>query len=105
MYQVRVYGKNRDIPWTHNKRQSHIHLIAGSPKLIEDEDLVDHLRKFNLPEKGRGIEITEIDAKTKSVRSMSLLELRELADSMDVEYADSDSRMDIMKKIRGEKNG
>lgn len=105
MYEVRVYRKNRDIPWVHDKRQTHIHLVAGSPLQTDNKEMVDHIRKFDNPTAGRPISIKQIDLKPKSVRSMSLIELRELADSMDVEYAGSDSRMDIMKKIRGEKNG
>lgn len=104
MYEIRVYDRNRDIPWVKDEQQTHIHLIAGMPIQTENEQMVEHLRKFNNPAEHRGISIKEI-SKSRSVRSMTLDELRSLADSMDVEYADSDSRMVIMKKIRGEKNG
>lgn len=104
MYEVRVYGRNRDIPWVKDKQQTHIHLIAGSPVQTDDEEMVDHLRKFHLPEEGRGIEIINIKKK-KSVRSMSLQELRAEYEAIGGHYVESDSRMDIMKKLRGVNNG
>lgn len=104
MYEVRVYNRNRDIPCVINEQQTHIHLVAGSPKLIDDEELIDHLRKFHNPSEGRGIEIVEVDLKEKqkSVRSMSLDELRTFAISKGVDFDDSDSRMEIMKRLRGD---
>jgi hypothetical protein len=101
MFEIRVYGKNRDIPWP--EKMTHIHLTAGSPVQTDDTEMVEHIRKFHNPAEGRGIEIVEIELKSKSVRAMTLSELRDLAGSMDVDYDDSDSRMSIMKKIRGEK--
>lgn len=100
MYEIRVHGRNRDIPWTNGNEQTHIHLIAGAPRRIDDEEMVEHLRKFHQPQEGRGIEIVEVDLKPKSVRSMKAEELRAFADSKGVEYSESDSRMAIMKKLR-----
>ena len=97
---VTVYGKNRDIPWVQDEQVTHIRLIAGNPHEIEDGDLIEHLRKFDRPQEGRGIQIVEKPAKSKNPSRMKLEELRELADS-----SDDDSRSDIMKKIRGEDNG
>ena len=98
MYEVRVYRSNRDIPW----KGSHIHLIVGVPLQTDNKEMVDHFRKYHQPKLGRGIAIKEIESKLKSVRSMSLDELREFAISKGVEFDDSDSRMEIMKKIRGD---
>lgn len=98
MFEVRVYDKSRDIPW----KGTYIRLVAGMPMQTDDEEMVEHIRKFHNPEQHRAISIKEI-VKPKNPSRMTLAELRELADSMDVEYADSDSRSDIMKKIRGEK--
>ena len=78
MFEICVYGKNRDIPWPQKK--THIYLIAGSPKRTENEEMVEHLRKFHLPEENRAISIKEVDVKPKSVRGMTLLELRDLAE-------------------------
>jgi hypothetical protein len=100
MYEIRVYGKNRDIPWFKDNEQTHIHLIAGAPRRTDDEDMVEHLRKFHQPQEGRGIEITEVGVQPKSVRSMNAEELRMFADSKGVEYSETDSRMDIMKKLK-----
>lgn len=100
MYEISVHGRNRDIPWHHDGQQTHIHLIAGIPRQTDDEEMVDHIRKFHAPEEGRGIGIKEIDVKSKSVRGMTLPELQELADSKDVAYSESDSRMDIMNKLK-----
>ncbi len=96
---IRVYDKARDIPW----KGDHIHLVPGHAKRIEDEELVDHIRKFHNPAEHRAISIKEI-LEPKSVRSMTLTELREHADSIGVEYIDLDSRNDIMKRIKVTKN-
>lgn len=98
MYKIRVYRKNRKIPWPEKK--THILLIAGRAIQTDDEEMVDHIRKFHVPEEGRGISIEEIEVKSKSVRGMTLPELQELADSKDVVYSESDSRMDIMKSLK-----
>ena len=98
-YEIRVYDKARDIPW----KGDHIHLVPGHPKLIDNEEMVDHIRKFHNPEEHRAISIKEI-VEQKSVRSMKLPELREYADSIGAEYQDSDSRSDIMKRIKVKKN-
>ncbi len=98
-YAIRVYDKARDIPW----KGDHIHLVPGHAKRIEDEELVEHIRKFHNPEQHRAISIREI-IEQKSVRSMNLAELRDHADSIGVEYIDSDSRNSIMKRIKVKKN-
>lgn len=98
MYEVRVYDKARDIRW----KDTHIHLVPGHPKRIDDEEMVNHIRKFHNPEEHRAISIKEIP-ELKSVRSMNLSELRERADSMGVDYIDSDSRSEIMRKIKVKK--
>ena len=97
MFEVRVYDRSRDIPW----KGTHIHLVPGSAKQIDDEEMVDHIRKFHNPAEHRAISIKEI-VKPKNPSRMPLAELRDLADSTDVEYSDDDSRSDIMKKLRGE---
>lgn len=99
MYEVCVRGKNRHIPWN----GTHIHLYAGSPIRTDDKELIDHLRKYHNPAEGRGIAIKEVESEKKSVRSMSLDELREFAILKSVDFDDSDSRMEIMKKLRGDK--
>lgn len=98
-HEIRVYHRNRDIPW----KDTHIRLVPGQPVTIDDEEMVDHIRKFHNPVEHRAISIREI-LEPKSVRSMNLVELREHADSIDVEYADSDSRNDIMKRMKVKKN-
>jgi len=103
MFEISVFGKNREIPWP--EKMTHILLRAGSPVQTDDEEMVGHIRKFHNPAEGRGISIEEVVMESKSVRQMTLSELRTLADSKDVEYTEDDSRMDIMKKIRGEENG
>lgn len=100
MTEIRVYGKNREIPWP--EKMTHILLIAGSPIQTDDKEMVDHIRKFHLPEEGRGISIEEVVMKSKSVREMTLEELKALADSKGVEYSEDDSRMDIMNKLKEE---
>ena len=100
MFEIHVYGRNREIPWP--EKTTHIMLYAGSPMQTDDTEMVDHIRKFHLPEEGRGISIEAVEMESKSVRGMTLDELRTLADSKGAEYSESDSRMDIMKKIRGE---
>ena len=98
-HKVSVYDKARDIPW----KGDHIHLVPGHPMVIDNEELVDHIRKFHNPAEHRAISIKEI-LEEKSVRSMTLPELREHADSIGVEHEDSDSRNDIMKRIKVKKN-
>lgn len=100
MYEIRVYGRNREIPWP--EKMTHIMLYAGSPTQTDDVEMVDHIRKFHLPEEGRGISIEEVDVKSANPSRMTLVRLRALADSTGVEYSEDDSRSDIMKKIRGE---
>lgn len=94
-HEIRVYDKARDIPW----KGDHIHLVPGHAKRIDNDELVDHIRKFHNPEQHRAISIKKI-LEQKSVRSMNLAELRIHADDIDVEYTDSDSRSDIMKRIK-----
>ncbi len=98
-YEIRVYDNPRDIPW----KDTHIRLNPGYPVQMDDEEMVEHIRLFHNPAEHRAISIKEI-VEQKSVRSMNLPELREHADSMGVEYEDSDSRTDIMKRIKVNKN-
>lgn len=96
---IRVYDKARDIPW----KGDHIHLVPGHPIETDDQEMVDHFRKFHNPAEHRAISIKEV-LEPKSVRSMNLAELREHAGSVGVEYEDSDSRNDIMKRIKVNKD-
>lgn len=96
MYEIRVYDNHRDIPW----KGSHIHLTPGMPLPIDDAELADHIRKFSNPEQHRGISVKEVEAKTKNPSRMTLDELRGLADSVGAEYEDSDTRSELMKRIK-----
>lgn len=104
MYEIRVYGKNRVIPWPQPDGMTHIHLMTGAPKITDDAEMVEHIRKFHLPEYGRGIEITELD-ETPSIKSLDMEGMKALADSVGVEYTDDDSRNAIMKRIKVIQNG
>lgn len=98
MYEINVYQKQRRIPW----RDTYILLTPGKSVQVDDEEVVEHLRKFHDPQNGNGISIKEIQ-KPKSVKAMNLQELREFAAEKGVDFDDSDSRQELMKKLRGEK--
>lgn len=98
-YSIQVYGKNRDIPWERPTGLTHIHLMTGTPKITDDEEMVEHIRLFHAPKQGRGIEITEI-ADQKPIKSLDMAEMKDLADSVGVGYTDGDSRNQIMKRIK-----
>lgn len=103
MFEISVYGQNRQIPFP--KRQTHIMLYAGRPVKTDDEELVEHVRKFHAPEQGRGISVKEIDTKPVSIKSLDMAGMKALADSVGVEYTDDDSRNAIMKRIKVIQNG
>lgn len=103
-YSIQVYGKNRDIPWERPEGLTHIHLMTGAPKITNDKEMVEHIRKFHAPERGRGIEIKEI-ADQKPIKSLDMAGMKALADSVGVEYTDGDSRNAIMKRIKVVQNG
>jgi hypothetical protein len=95
MFEVRIYGRTRAVPF---KKQP-IFLSRANPLLLDDKkpeekEILDHLRKFDR------IEIRELEEQ-KSVRSMKLQELRALATQKGVDWAEADSRNQIMKKLRG----
>ena len=99
MYSVRAHGRHREIPY----KDTYILLIPGRTIYEEDEEVIEHLRMYNVPEDGRGIEIIKLPdekEKKKSVRSMSLTELRDHATSEGVDWEETDARNDIMRKLR-----
>lgn len=96
MFEIHVYGRNREIPW----KNSHIMLYAGRPVRTDDQEMVDHIRNFHNPAEGRGISIKEVEKKQTNPSRMKLQELRELAESKGVEYSEDDSRVDIMNKLK-----
>ncbi len=101
MYEVRVYGKHRRIPW----KDTYILLVPGTVRREVDEEIVDHLRKFHQPQQGRGIEITEVkEEKTagkKSLEKMNKKKLQAEATASGVDFSESDTRRELIQKIRG----
>lgn len=101
MYEVRVYGKQRRIPW----KDTYILLVPGTVRREVDEEIVDHLRKFHQPQQGRGIEITEVkEEKTagkKSLEKMNKKKLQAEATASGVDFSESDTRRELIQKIRG----
>lgn len=105
MHAIRVYGKNRKIPgWIHNNKQTYILLVVGKTLKTDNKEMVDHIRKFHVPEQGRGISIKEIPA-SKPIKSLDMAGMKALADSVGIEYTDDDSRNAIMKRIKVVQNG
>lgn len=104
MYEVRVYGKQRRIPW----KDTYILLVPGTVRREVDEEIVDHLRKFHQPQQGRGIEITEVKeerslktAEKKSLEKMNKKKLQAEATASGVDFSESDTRRELIQKIRG----
>ncbi len=101
MYEVRVYGKQRRIPW----KDTYILLVPGTVRREVDEEIVEYLRKFHQPQQGRGIEITEVkDEKTaekKSLEKMNKKKLQAEATASGVDFSESDTRRELIQKIRG----
>lgn len=89
MYRISVFGSRRTIP----SGNGFIHLDPRRPLETDDESLTEYLRHFPR------IQIEKIEP-LKSVRSMTLEDLRGFARSKGVGFDHDDSRTDIMKKLR-----
>lgn len=93
-WKIRVYGRRREIPW----KGTYLLLIPGQTRIEEDEEIVNHLRKFHDPQLGNGIHIEEL-ADKKKIRSMKREELIDHAIAAGVNVDPDNTRQEIMKKL------